>query len=224
MDEELRRRIRELDRDLAIFAYRVGNRSEENRRIRERFVPNEGNMRAARETWSLLKKRVEALEEPDAVISLLKHHFRDFIDSLEYTMDGAERHPESACLNLDSILQGVSRCSRQPDEDRLEQLLQTRYTDELNHAQLMISRQANESGEARISTLKEIQSHIYAADALSMYKVSAFGGAEYMATDTFAQLNSLIEQSINHIRGGSDTSAVLSELSEIINTLQHAFD
>ena len=123
MDEELRRRIRELDRDLAIFAYRVGNRSEENRRIRERFVPNEGNMRAARETWSLLKKRVEALEEPDAVISLLKHHFRDFIDSLEYTMDGAERHPESACLNLDSILQGVSRCSRQPDEDRLEQLL-----------------------------------------------------------------------------------------------------
>ena len=108
--------------------------------------------------------------------------------------------------------------------DRLEQLLQTRYTDELNHAQLMISRQANESGEARISTLKEIQSHIYAADALSMYKVSAFGGAEYMATDTFAQLNSLIEQSINHIRGGSDTSAVLSELSEIINTLQHAFD
>ena len=106
----------------------------------------------------------------------------------------------------------------------VEDQLQARYLSELNAAQLMIDRQVNESGDARINTLIEIQRHIYAADAFSMYKVSAFGGPDYMTTDIYAQLNGLIEQSIRQLNGGSNPSATLNEFSETVNTLQHAFD
>jgi hypothetical protein len=103
--EELCRKYRELDRDLALFYYAVGRYSEENRRIRERFIPNEGNMRAARETWLKLRHRVAELPVPDAVFALVNHIQMDFVDSLEYIINDAWRHPEKAYLGLDSILQ-----------------------------------------------------------------------------------------------------------------------
>ena len=121
--EELCMKYRELDRDLAVFYYAVGRYSEENRKIREKFIPNEKNMQAARETWLALRRRVLDLEAPDAVFALVKHIQMDFIDSLEYIINDNWRHPENSYLGLDSILQGTARCSRQPDQDRLGQLL-----------------------------------------------------------------------------------------------------
>ena len=121
--EELCMKYRELDRDLATFYYAVGKYSEENRKIRERFIPNEKNMQAARETWVGLRRRVLHLEAPDAVFSLMNHIQMDFIDSLEFIINDNWRHPENSYLGLDSILQGTARCSRQPDQDRLSELL-----------------------------------------------------------------------------------------------------
>ncbi len=121
--EELCMKYRELDRDLALFYYAVGRYSEENRKIRDRFIPNEGNMRAARETWVSLRRRVMELPVPDPVFALVNHIQMDFVDSLEYLINDTWRHPEKAYLGLDSILQGTARCNRQPDEDRLADLL-----------------------------------------------------------------------------------------------------
>ena len=122
-EQALSQQYRELDRDLATFYYKIGNYSEENRKIREKFIPNEDNMAAARETWARLSEQVNDLPEPDGVFSLVKHHLQDFVDSLEYMLDDAERHPESSYLHLDSILEGTARCNRQPDEERLGELL-----------------------------------------------------------------------------------------------------
>ena len=122
-EQELTRQYRELDRDLALFYYQIGKYSEENRKIRQLFIPNAGNMEAAEETWGCLRNRVTALPAPDGVYLLLKHHFEDFLDSLAYTLQDAKRHPESSYLNLDSILEGTARCNRQPDEERLEEML-----------------------------------------------------------------------------------------------------
>ena len=121
--EELCMKYRELDRDLAVFYYAVGKYSEENRKIREKFIPNSKNMEAACETWMSLRDRAAALPAPDRVFALMKHIQTDFIDMLEFIINDNWRHPENSYLGLDSILQGTARCSRQPDQERLDQLL-----------------------------------------------------------------------------------------------------
>ena len=119
----LTQQYRELDRDLAQLYYRIGRYSEETRKIRPLFIPTEENKKEAGETLKDLKRRVENLAAPDGVYLLVKHHLEDFTDSLGYTLEEAFSHPENPYLDLDSILEGTARCSRQPDEDRLEQLL-----------------------------------------------------------------------------------------------------
>ena len=146
-EQALTQQYRELDRDLALFYYRIGNYSEENRKMRERFIANEGNLAAAWETFHRLKERVEHMYAPDDVYQLVRHHMEDFMDSLEYTLIDAERHPENAYLDLDSILEGTARCNRQPDEERLGELLLLLRQLVMNRSEMLGLIQARHSEE-----------------------------------------------------------------------------
>ena len=88
--------------------------------------------------------------------------------------------------------------------------------------QLMVDNQKNESGDARISTLNDIIKHVYAADALSVYKVEAFGGDELISTDTYSRLTELISQSIHQLQSGNRPDDLISEFTAALNELRGA--
>lgn len=117
---KLRRQYRELDCDCARLAYELSGGEEDARKM---FVPDKDNMARVRNTWKELKERTAALEEPDAVFSLLKHHFEDFLDSLEYIIENAEKHPEGCFVHMHWMIENVSRLSRKSDEERCEEMV-----------------------------------------------------------------------------------------------------
>ena len=98
----------------------------------------------------------------------------------------------------------------------------TRFESEINAVQLMVDNQKNESGDARISTLNDIIKHVYAADALSVYKVEAFGGDELISTDTYSRLTELISQSIHQLQSGNRPDDLISEFTAALNQLRGA--
>ena len=98
--------------------------------------------------------------------------------------------------------------------------LMARFEGEINALQLMVDNQKNESGEARINTLNEIIKHIYAADALSVYKVEAFGGDELISTDTYSRLTELISQSIRQLQSGNRPDDLISEFTVALDELR----
>lgn len=72
--------------------------------------------------WEQLNEGVEKLEEPDAVFSLVKHHFQDFLESFAYTLRDTQEHPEYTYLSLHWEIENVSRLNRHPDQERCEEL------------------------------------------------------------------------------------------------------
>lgn len=120
--EKLLRQYRELDRDCA----RLSNfEPEDGQKRTGLFIPDESGMADMWERWNKLKKQTEELEEPDAVFSLVKHHFQDFLESLEYTLQDTQEHPESRYLWLHWEVENTSRLNRHPDEERYEKLMKS---------------------------------------------------------------------------------------------------
>ena len=135
-ETDLLKKYRELDRDCALFSYRIGNGGEGNPELRSIFVPNRANREAAWKDWEGLNERVAALPSPDPVFRLVKHILEDFMDSLKYALNSVCHHPENHYIGLDSVVQNVSRLNHQPEECRLEELL--RRFRELEEARGMI--------------------------------------------------------------------------------------
>lgn len=127
--EELRRQYRELDRDCALLSRFWLDGKHKKSKI---FLPTEEHMRQAWSRVEELKKRMEELEEPDRVFSLIKHHFKDFLDSLEYTLKDKEEHPEADHLGIHWEIENTSRLNRHPDEERCQGL--TDYLHEICEA------------------------------------------------------------------------------------------
>lgn len=145
-NEELTQMYRSLDQDLTHLYDQLNSRRDFEEIL---FLPTDENVAQARADWQTLKDRAEALDAPDPVYALLKNHFQDFLDSLQFTIDGAEASPAGAMLNYVSWLQEIIRCDRRPDsvrrdllQHRLEafgeyqdiysELIQTRNADSLN--------------------------------------------------------------------------------------------
>ena len=119
-DEEMRREDRELDRDWAVLArFWLDGKKKKSKKVH----PTEEHMRQAWSRVEELKKRMEELEEPDRVFSLIKHHFKDFLDSLEYTLKDKEEHPEADHRGIHWEIENTSRLNRHPDEERCQWLL-----------------------------------------------------------------------------------------------------
>lgn len=117
---ELVQIYRELDRDCARLSYRqVGDDTEKT----SLFIPNDVSMEKLWRTWRELKEKVNALEEPDPVFSLVKHHLQDFLEEQEFSLQGMEEHPESALLYAHWTIENTSRLNRKPDEERCESLV-----------------------------------------------------------------------------------------------------
>lgn len=79
---------RETDRDCALLHYRLQNHKPYEKEL---FLPTKETMEAAWKEWKSLKERVESLEEPDQVFALVKNHLRDFLDSLEFSLQDTEK-------------------------------------------------------------------------------------------------------------------------------------
>ena len=97
--------------------------------------------------------------------------------------------------------------------------LVARFGGEINAVQILIDNQKNESGDARIDTLNDIIKHVYAADALSVYKVEAFGGDELITTDTYTRLTELMTQSIQQLESGSRPDDTITEFTSVLEGL-----
>lgn len=117
---ELLMKYRELDKELAEFN---GTISGYRRKGKKAFVPSEANVAAAKEEWSQLKARVEALEEPDAVFALVKHHFADFIDSLEFALEDVSAHPEGHFMGFLWGFEDVSRKHRGTEQEKCDTVI-----------------------------------------------------------------------------------------------------
>ena len=152
--EALRQKYRETDLALAELYHHVSKDTDEtSEQLKPCFIPTKENLDKARKEQEELAKRVEALETPDAVTALMKHHFADFLDSLGYAIDSSEYHPESIYLGFDSLLESVSRCNRQPDQERLEGLLDLlkQKEEESGTVQKLILEQTPEKNRADLS-------------------------------------------------------------------------
>lgn len=127
--EELLQRYRELDQDCALLSRYQLEKQEE----KKLFLPTEEKMADIWKRWRELKTRVSELEEPDPVFTMVKHHFQDFLDSLEYTFCEKEEHPEADYTGLHWKVENMSRLNRQPDEERCKEL--TGYIKDLCEAE-----------------------------------------------------------------------------------------
>ena len=89
-DSTVVRKYRLLDRDIALLAHKFnGSWNYE----KNPFIPSEGNIRTMQAELDTLKHRADCIEAADPVFSLLRIHFRDFIDSLQTDFDKARGDP-----------------------------------------------------------------------------------------------------------------------------------
>ncbi len=116
--------------------------------------------------------------------------------------------------------------NRSAESERAQQAqrsqLLARYDEEINALGILIERQATESGDARIDTLHDMIKHIYAADALSLCIVEAYGGEPLMTTDQYSELTELVSGSIRQLQSGSDPDANLAEFSAALEAVTPA--
>ncbi len=117
---ELVMKYRELDKELAEFN---GSINGYRRRGKKTFIPSEANIAAAKEEWKELKAKVEALEAPDAVFALVKNHFEDFIDSLEFALEDVAAHPEGHFFGFMWGFEDVSRKGRGTEQEKCDTVL-----------------------------------------------------------------------------------------------------
>lgn len=118
--DEVLQKYRKIDRECALLSKYQTEETEEERV----FIPTDENMKKVWKKFELLKVSVENLEEPDAVFSMVKHHFGDFLESLEYIFRDKEKHPEMDYLGLHWEIENTSRLNRHPDEERCAGLVQ----------------------------------------------------------------------------------------------------
>lgn len=117
--DEVLQKYRKIDRECALLSKYQTEETEE--RV---FIPTDENMKKVWKKFESLKVSVENLEEPDAVFSMVKHHFGDFLESLEYIFRDKEKHPEMDYLGLHWEIENTSRLNRHPDEERCAGLVQ----------------------------------------------------------------------------------------------------
>lgn len=117
--DEVLQKYRKIDRECALLSKYQTEETEE--RV---FIPTDENMKKMWKKFESLKVSVENLEEPDAVFSMVKHHFGDFLESLEYIFRDKEKHPEMDYLGLHWEIENTSRLNRHPDEERCAGLVQ----------------------------------------------------------------------------------------------------
>ena len=115
-NDTLTMRYREADRDCALLHYRLQSRAPYEEDL---FLPTPEAVEEVRMEWKRLKNQVAELKAPDKVFALVKNHLTDFLDSLEFTLEDKESHPEELLLDFQYLLQEVVRCDLRPDETRL---------------------------------------------------------------------------------------------------------
>ena len=129
-----------------------------------------------------------------------------------------------SALALALMITSLLAFNRSADLSQIQQeqreKLTARYNEELSALSILVERQTTESGDARINTLHDMIKHIYAADALSVCIVDAYGGEPLMTTDAYSELTALITSSINQLQSGNDPDANLAEFSTALAELR----
>ena len=129
-----------------------------------------------------------------------------------------------SALALALMITSLLAFNRSADLSQIQQeqreKLTARYNEELSALSILVERQTTESGDARINTLHDMIKHIYAADALSVCIVDAYGGEPLMTTDAYSELTDLITSSINQLQSGNDPDANLAEFSTALEELR----
>lgn len=131
---EILNQYRELDLDCARLARHQFDENAEDKGI---FIPDEENMAKAWDTFRTLKERTAALEEPDAVFSMVKHHLEDFLESQEYELEDTQKYPEACYLRMHWEVENISRLNRKPDEERCEELVR-RFKELTEHKDIFL--------------------------------------------------------------------------------------
>lgn len=117
--DEVLQKYRKIDRECALLSKYQTEETEEQKV----FIPTDENMKKVWKKHELLKVSVDILEEPDPVFAMVKHHFQDFLESLEFIFRDKEEHPEMDYLGLHWEIENTSRLNRHPDEERCTGLI-----------------------------------------------------------------------------------------------------
>lgn len=115
--KELVKLYRETDRDLTMFSRHISGQDN------EMYIPDDKNIEESQKSLEELKRQVKALPEDDRAALVIKHHFEDFTDSLEYALDDAKNHPENHFMGFNWSIDYTSRLGRSPDKNKCENLM-----------------------------------------------------------------------------------------------------
>lgn len=118
-NSKLTMRYREADLDCALLHYRLQSHAPYEKDL---FLPTQEALDEVWKEWKRLKVQVTELEAPDKVFALVKNHLEDFLDSLKFSIEDIEKHPEDILLGFQYLLQEVVRCDCRSDETRCELL------------------------------------------------------------------------------------------------------
>lgn len=153
-------KYRELDRDCALLHYRLHSHAPYEMEL---LVPTHTIMNQLWEQWNSLKNQIDNLDAPDRVFQLVKNHLKDFLDSLAFTMQDLEKHPEQMLLDFQYLLQEIVRCDCRPDEVRCDFLvhrLQQFRENQQTFLQLMKEKNAAEEQSMLSRSLKKARLEI----------------------------------------------------------------
>ena len=109
---ELTEQYRKLDQKCARFYYKLTSKKEFEPYF---FAPTEANLLDAQKEWQELSSEVDALPAPDNVYQLVKHHFQDFLESLEFLLQDLDANPFRDYFGFHEYFLGVVRLDNRPD-------------------------------------------------------------------------------------------------------------
>ena len=115
--EKLRSRYRETDRDCADLFYRLNCRGSYER---DPFVPDIAEKAAHEQRLSRLREQVAALPTPEPQFDLVKGHFQDFLDSVDWKLASLYENPSESLEPFFWMYSRIDRdCRCQEEKDRL---------------------------------------------------------------------------------------------------------
>lgn len=109
-----------LDKELALYSYKLkSERISEN----EMFIPDISNKNSLEKELAKLKNKVQNIEKPDEVFSLLNGHFMDFITGQELLLESLYSRPMKHISTFINTFNDLMRKDSRPDVQRAELLL-----------------------------------------------------------------------------------------------------
>ena len=104
-----------LDKDIALLGQKLHGSGRYEKSL---FIPTEGNRRSVLSEIDALDDRVGAIEPYGPVLGVLAGHFRDYLESLRFSLDSAVKNPVEGLIWLGDRIYTLVGHDHRPDKVR----------------------------------------------------------------------------------------------------------